>query len=245
LYPRLLANSCSDEQVGTSFRTVLMLAIPFATITMVMSTAFLTVLKASYSVAWPVLIALIIDTLVTLMYGFYTNCVMGKEAFDAEGKISIRKLFKSKLFTVFSIPYFQAAIALPLAYFVLTRLPVAGSVQAVLYVIGILIGVHLSTFIGVYLYMHHTVRLPVVWKSIAKYVLASFIMGSIMFFVIPQTTTLLPTIAKAIVGFAIYVCVMVAIDEQARKLIGLIWEELKGSLQPSTSENNNSQVKSV
>ena len=225
LYPKLLANSCSDEQVGVSFRTVLMLAIPFATITMVMSTAFLTVLKVSYSVAWPVLIALTIDTLVVLIYSFYSSCVMGKEAFDAEGKISIRKLVRSKIFKVFTIPYIQAAIALPLAYYVLTRLPVAGSVQAVLYVIAILIGVHLSSFIGLYSFMHHSVRIPVAWKSIAKYVLASILMACVMLFLLPTTSTLLSTIAKAIVGFAIYVGVLLAIDVQARKLIGLIWEE--------------------
>jgi O-antigen/teichoic acid export membrane protein len=240
LYPKLLANSCSDEQVGVSFRTVLMLAIPFATITMVMSTAFLTVLKFNYSVAWPVLVALTIDTLVTLMYGFYTNCVMGKEAFDAEGKISIRKLFKSKLFTVFTIPYIQAAIALPLTYFILTRLPVAGSVQAVLYVVGILIGVHISTFIGVYSFMHHKVKLPVAWKSISKYVLAAFLMGSIMFFLIPPTTTLLSTIAKSVVGFAIYVGLLLAIDAEARKLIVLIREEIKVTLRQLTRKGNNS-----
>ena len=52
---------------------------------------------------------------------------MGVESFDAEGKISIRKLVKSKIFKVFTIPYIQAAIALPLTYFVLTKLPVAGA----------------------------------------------------------------------------------------------------------------------
>ena len=41
LYPKLLAKTCSDEQVGVSFRTVMMLAIPFATLTMVMSVSFL------------------------------------------------------------------------------------------------------------------------------------------------------------------------------------------------------------
>jgi len=207
---------------------------------MVMSTAFLTVLNVNYSVAWTVLIALTVDTLVTLMYGFYTNCVMGKEAFDAEGKISIRRLFKSKLFTVFTIPYIQAAIALPLAYLVLTRLPIAGSVQAVLYVVGILIGVHLSTFIGVYLHMHHIVRIPVAWKSISKYVLSSLLMGGVMLFLIPSTTTLLSTIAKAIVGFAIYVGLLLAIDAEARKLIGLIREEIKVTLRQLTHRGNDS-----
>ena len=62
LYPKLLAKSCTDEEVGVSFRTVMMLAIPFATITMVMSISFLTILNVSYGVAWPVLIALTVDT---------------------------------------------------------------------------------------------------------------------------------------------------------------------------------------
>ena len=155
-----------------------MLAIPFAAITMVMSTSFLIVLKSSYAVAWPALIALTIDTLIILVGSFFTSCLMGSEHFDAEGKISIRKLFKSKLFTVFSIPYIQAAIALPSVYYVLTQTHVAGSVQAVLDVIEILIVVHFSTYFGLYFFTRHTIRIPVAWKSIAKFVLAALLYGS-------------------------------------------------------------------
>jgi len=244
LYPKLLAKTCPDEDVGVSFRTVLMFAIPLSTITMVMSVSFLTILNVSYSVAWPVLIALTIDTLVVLISQFYSSYLMGAEAFDAEGKISLRKLVRSKIFKVFSITYIQAAIALPLAYFVLTQMPVAGSVQAVVYVIAILIGVHLSTFIGLYLFMHRSIRLPVAWKSIAKYVLSSIFMGIILF-LLPNTSTLIFTLAKAIVGFAIYAALLLAIDTQARELLRLIWEEIKGTLQQLTSRGNNFQAKSV
>ncbi len=73
-----------------------MLAIPLATLSMVMSISFLTVLNVSYNVAWPVLVALTIDTLIVLMLTFYNSCVMGVEAFDAEGKISIRKLVQKQ-----------------------------------------------------------------------------------------------------------------------------------------------------
>ena len=130
MYPKLLAKTCPDEQVGTSFRTVLMLAIPLSTITMVMSTSFLSVLNISYSVAWPVLIALTINTLVSVITSFYSSLIMGREGFDAEGKISLRKLVRSKIFTVFSLGYIQAAIALPLVYYVLTQVQVAGTAQA-------------------------------------------------------------------------------------------------------------------
>src|SRR5208283_3097805 len=92
MYPKLLAKTCPDELVGTSLRTVLMLAIPLSTITMVMSTSFLSILNISYSIAWPVLIALTINTLVSVIASFYSSLIMGREGFDAEGKISLRKL---------------------------------------------------------------------------------------------------------------------------------------------------------
>jgi hypothetical protein len=143
LYPKLLSKTCPDEQVGVSFRTVMMLAIPLSTITMVMATSFLTILNIAYAVAWPVVIALTLDAMVVLVSQFYNSCLIGSEAFDAEGKISLHQLIKSKIFKVFTLTYIQAAIALPLTYFVLTALPVAGSVQAAVDVILISLGVHL------------------------------------------------------------------------------------------------------
>jgi len=192
----------------------------------------------SYGVAWPVLIALSVNTLVTLIMTFYQSCLFGVEAFDAEGKISIRQLVRSKIFKVFTLSYIQAAIALPIAYFVLTRFGLHGSVDAAVYVIVILISVNLSTFAALYWAMHKSIRIPVAWKSIAKYVLSALLMGVILF-LIPTTTTLFSTIAKAAAGFGIYVALLLAIDKQARQLIRLIWEEIKGSLKLLTSKNNN------
>jgi len=229
LYPRLLSKSCSKEQVGTSFRTVMMLGIPLAAITIVMSYSFLTVLKVAYGVAWPVLVALSIYTLFGLVTSFYSNCVMGVEGFDAEGKISLRRLLKSKIFIVFALPYLQAAIAVPITYFVLTTLPVAGSVQATLYVVLILIAAQLTTFAVLYSFMRHSIGIPVAWVSIGKYVLASALTALILF-LLPTTTTLLSTIAKAVVGFGIYVAFLLAIDKQARELIRQVLDEFRGNV---------------
>ena len=118
----------------------------------------------------------------------------------------------------------------------------AGTPQAAVDVIAILTIVQLATFIGLYWFWRSSIRLPVAWKSIAKYVLASIFMGVVLF-LLPTTTTLLSTIAKAIAGFAVYVGLLLTIDAQARELIRLIWEEIKGSLQQLTSKNNNSQAK--
>ena len=60
-------------------------------------------------------------------------------------------------------------------------------------------------------------------------------MGGILFFMLPKTSTLLSTIGKAIVGFAMYVGLLLVIDVQARKLVGLIWEEIKGTLRQITT----------
>jgi hypothetical protein len=229
LYPRLLSQSCSKEQVGTSFRTVMMLGIPIAAITMVMSFSFLTVLNVTYGVAWPVLVALSIYTLFGLVSSFYSNCVMGVEIFDAEGKIGLRRLIKSKIFVVFALPYLNAAIAIPLTYLALTMLPVAGSVQATLYVVVILIAAQLSTFTFLYTYMRHSIGIPVAWKSMGKYALAAAL-AAVILYLLPTTTTLLSTIAKAIAGFVIYVAFLLAIDKQARELIRQVWNEVKGNI---------------
>jgi O-antigen/teichoic acid export membrane protein len=245
MYPKLLANSCSQEEVGLSFKTVLMMAIPLATLCMVMSVSFLTVLHPpglsgqSYGVAWPVLIALTIDTLVVLVTGFYSSCLMGVEAFDAEGQISLRHLVKSKIFKVFSIPYVQAAFIIPIAYFALTQLSVDGPVETAVAFVGILIVVHAATFFGLYAFMRGAIHIPVAWKGIAKYILAALLMGVVLY-LLPTTTTLTLTIAKTVGGFALYIGLLLAIDHQARELVGLIWKEIVYSIKQLMHHSNNS-----
>lgn len=245
LYPKLLANSCSQEEVGISFKTVLMMAIPLATLCMVMSVSFLTVLHPpglageSYGVAWPVLIALTVDTLVVLVTNFYSSCLMGVEAFDAEGQISLRKLIKSKIFKVFSIPYIQAAFTIPITYLVLTQLAVDGPVPTAVAFVLILIAVHTVTFFGLYAYMRHTIHIPVAWGSIAKYVLAALLMGAVLY-LLPTTTTLMTTVAKTVGGFALYIGLLLLIDAQAHELVGLIWQEILFTLKQLTHRSNNS-----
>ncbi|HMK94427.1 MAG TPA: hypothetical protein VK536_03405 [Candidatus Limnocylindrales bacterium] len=242
LYPKLLAKNCTTEQVGTSFKTVMMLAIPLMTIAMVMSTSFLTILKTAYGIAWPVLITLSIYTFVTLITSFYSSCLVGVEAFDAGGKISIRQFVKTKIFKLYTLPYIQSAVVLPLAYFILTRLPLAGSVLDTVFVVVLLTGAQFANLCVVYRFTRRAIRIPIAWVSLAKYVLAALFMAAIMLLV-PATTTLLSTIAKAIAGLGIYVALLLAIDKQSRQLVRLIWEEIKGSLKQLTSkENNNSNI---
>jgi hypothetical protein len=216
------------KDVATSFKTMLMLAFPMAAIAITLSQSFLTILNVSYSAASPILILLTVDTLVVLISQFFTSYLLGAETFDLEGKISLRQLARSKIFKVFTLPYIQAALALPATYYVLTQVGFADSVQAVMYVVAINIAVHIVTFVALYGLMHREIRIGVAWKGIGKYVLASLATG-IVLYLLPSTTTLTTTFGKVLVGAVTYVALLSMIDRDARKLVRQIWAEIKGA----------------
>ncbi|NLF87845.1 hypothetical protein GX563_03370 [Candidatus Bathyarchaeota archaeon] len=229
LYPKLLANSCSKDDIKLSFKTVMMLAIPLATIVMTMASSFLTVLNVTYADGWPVLIALTVDTLITMLITFYSSILMGTENFDAAGEIHFKRLVKSRIFKLFSIPYVQSAVALPAVYLVLTQLSVGSPVTTSVAVVAVLILVHLGTFIALAAKSRRSIHVPIAWRSIAKYISAAFIMGAALVLA-PTTTTLMATITKTLAGFGLYIAILLAIDTQARELLRLIWREIETNL---------------
>lgn len=223
LYPKMLTKDC-PEDIATSFKNMLMLALPMAAIALTISKSLLTVLNSSYGAASPILILLTFDALVVLVSQFYTQCLMGTETLDAGGKISFRQLVKSRIFKVFSLSYIQAAIALPTVYFLLSQNSL-NSVQAALYVVGVGLSVHLISFAAIYGLMHREFSLTIPWKSVAKYVFAAFLAG-IFLLIVPQTTTLVATFATMLLGIGVYAALLLSIDIDARKLVRRIGEEI-------------------
>jgi hypothetical protein len=116
---------------------------------------------------------------------------------------------------------------------------VNGPVEITVIFVGILITVHLGTFFGLYAYMRHSVHIPMAWKSVAKYILSALAMGFVLYF-LPTTTTLSTTIAKTLGGFALYIGLLLIIDEQARELVKVIWQEIIFTLKQLTHRGNNS-----
>lgn len=237
LYPRLLVKNYAQDEVALSFRTVLMLAIPLSVITIVMAKSFLMVLNTTYGEAWLVLIVLTIDMLIIVVSQFYLTYVLGSEGLDAEGKISLRQLARSKILKVFTLPYLQAVIALPSTYIILTQLQIASAVEAVLYVAAINIGIHITTLFGLYGFMRKKANLAVAWRSVGKYVFASIVAASVLF-LLPNTTTILLTIGKAAVGIGTYILMLVAIDKEARELVTAVFQEIDKSLGKSAHNND-------
>ena len=235
LYPKMLAQECPDDVIA-SFKYMLMFALPIAIVILTMSQSLLTVLNASYSVASPVLVLLTVDALIVLVLQFYTQCLMGTEILDVEGKITIRQLVRSKIFKVFTLPYMQAAISLPAVYLIFTQTNVAGPVQAAMFVAGISIIVHAITFAAIYKLMRREFRLTVAWKSVVKYSFAALVAAAVLF-AIPQTTTLSTTFGKAIVGLLAYGGFLLAIDAEARKLVKQIIQEIRSDFHEIYSNN--------
>jgi hypothetical protein len=227
LYPKMLANDCSDSAVTLSFKTVLMFAFPMGAITIAMAQSFLSVLNVSYGAVSPVLILLTIDTLVVIISHFYSSYLLGTERLDEAGEIPFRKLVRSKIFMIFTIPYIQSAIALPSVYYILTQLAPGGSVQAVMYVIVVTILVHLATFIGLCAFTRKSTRIMVAWKSLGKYLMAS-VVTAVLLYLLPSSSTILLTIGKVAVGGAAYLALLLLIDADARAIVPLIWREIRG-----------------
>jgi hypothetical protein len=225
LYPKMLAQDCLADVVA-SFKNMLMLALPMVTVSLTMATSLLTILNAVYSVASPVLVLLTVDTLIVLVFQFYTQCLIGAETLDVEGKISVRELVRSKIFKVFSLPYLQAAIALPTVYYILTQVSLSGPVEAAMYVVVVNIVAHSVIFAVIYGLMRGEFRLPVPWLSVAKYVFAALV-AAVLLVVIPQTTTLTTTFAKVLLGVGVYAMLLLVIDGDARKLGKRIVEEIQ------------------
>jgi len=225
LYPKQLAQN-TLEGVASSFKTMMMFAIPIAAIVIAMSQSLLTILNVVYGVASPILVLLTLDAVVLLISQFYNSLLFGVERLDEEAKIPLNKLVRSQIFKVFTLPYLQAAIVLPTGYFVLTRLAVGQPLQAVLYITAVNMSAHIVTFLGLYGITHKSVRIVVPWRTIAKYFLASAA-TAIAIYLLAHPTTILLSLITAISGLATYAALLLAIDREARKLVAAIWHEIK------------------
>ncbi|MGQ9460510.1 MAG: hypothetical protein ACUVRA_04695 [Candidatus Bathyarchaeaceae archaeon] len=237
LYPRLLSGS-SSEDISVSLKMVLMFAIPMTAGVMVLSDSYITILKVVYAAARPVLILLAIAALCLSISEVFSTIVLGTERVDAKAKIPFRELIKSRLFLLFTLPYIQSAVTLPVTFFVLayiTRTPL----EAATYLALITLFASLAMLIVTYIIARRCVVFSFPWKSLSKYALASALM-MIVLFVIPHPTTVLKTLALTLLGAVIYLAVVIFIDKEAESLLKSILQEtirmLKIKKPPSVDE---------
>lgn len=224
LYPKLLAEK-RQEDAATSLKMVLMFALPMAAGAVALADSYMGLLDYGY--AYMVLIVLSLDALITVLGGIFAAVVSGVESVDQNDGMTIRQLVKSKLFLAFSLPYVQAAIALPTIYYVLTTFAFHKSLEAALYVAGINAVAHFIAFILLYVIARKMMKISLPWRSISKYMFASAVMG-ITLFLLPHPSTKLMTLALTAVGGVIYLALLATVDKEVRALPKTILREILG-----------------
>ena len=239
LYPKLLADR-KREDVTTSLKMVLMFAIPMTVVAIALSDIYVTILRRDYPDAGIVLIVLAVDTLITVTYSIFGSVLFGMESLDQDEKISFKRLVKSRLFIVFSMPYIRSAIVLPVTYYMLITYAFNQPLLAALSISVINMVGHIVAFSVLFVLARKTIRFDVPWKSISKYVLASAVTGALLFLlphpaVVPATATTMEiifyiaqTLVLTAIGAVVYLGMVMAIDKEARKLPKSILQEIIG-----------------
>ncbi len=232
LYPRLLSKS-QPEDITSSLKLVSMFAIPMAFGSIVMADSYLTILNLEYSVARPILILLSIDMLTQCFSSVFGAVVYGVEKLDAEAKIPWKKMIKSKLFLFLTLPYFQAAAALPLAYYALNYVAVT-AVDSALFVASIVLMVDLGLVIVRYVIAKKSLRFQMPLNHIMKFMGAAAAMA-LLLYVLPHTTRLTVTVGLTLIGGCVYFVVLSIIDSESRAVIKDAIKELPKIIKPHES----------
>ena len=228
LYPKLLTEKRSED-VTASMKTVLMFALPMTVGVTTLSSSYIILLRpgtAMYPGAEFVLVVLALDALVAVVSGIYGAVLSGVETVDHE-RLSFKSMVRSKLFRFYSLSYAHSAITIPVTYYILTTYAFQQPLMAAFSVCLINSVVRFAMFLILVVMVRGMFKIVMPWKSIAKYSLASAVMGVVLF-LLPYTNRILMTLAWTAVGGIVYLAVLMAIDKESRRLPKTILQEIKG-----------------
>jgi len=229
LYPKLLTEK-RGEDVTASMKTVLMFALPMTVGVISLSTSYIVLLRPETANLYPgaewVLVVLALDALVTVVSGIYGTVLTGVETVDQE-RLSFKSLVRSKLFRFYSLSYVQFAITIPITYYVLTTYAFHQPLVAAFSVCVVNSIVRFAMFLILVVMVRGMFKIAMPWRSIAKYGLASAVMGVVLF-LLPYTNRISTTLAWTAVGGIVYLAVLMAIDKEARRLPKTILQEIRG-----------------
>jgi hypothetical protein len=228
LYPKLLTEK-RGEDVTASMKTVLMFALPMTVGAISLSSSYIILLRpgmAAYPGAEWVLVVLALDSLVTVVSGIYGSVLTGVETVDQE-RLSFKSMVRSKLFMFYSLSYVHCAITIPTTYYVLTTYAFQQPLMAAFSVCVINSVVRFAMFLILVIMIRGMFKIAMPWKSIAKYSLASAVMGAVLF-LLPYTDRISTTLAWTAVGGLVYFALLMAVDKEARGLPKAVMQEIRG-----------------
>ena len=223
LYPKLLSNT-DLQDISTSLRMVLMFAIPMTAGAIILSDSYVMILESAYRAARPVLIVLAMSTLCLSISSVFGTIVSGTEKIDEKAKIPFKKLIKTRLFLFYTLSYIKAAVSIPLTYFVLTS-TAETAIEAATGLAAIVLATDIPILYATYTIARKCVDFSIPWKNVAKYVVASAVMATVLL-VIPHPKRIFYTLALTVLGGAIYIIILMATDKEARSLAKSIIQEI-------------------
>jgi len=228
LYPKLLTEKRSED-VTASMKTVLMFALPMTVGAVSLSSSYILLLRpgmAMYPGAEWVLVVLAVDAIVMVVSGIYGSVLIGVETVDRE-RLSFKSMVRSKLFKFYSLFYVHFAITIPITYYILTTYASHQPMLAAFSVCLINAIVRFGMFLILVVMVRGMFKVAVPWRSIAKYGLASAVMGTVLF-LLPYTNRISTILAWTVLGGIVYLVVLMAIDKEARNLPRTILQEFRG-----------------
>jgi len=223
LYPRLLSGD-RPEDVQTSLRMVLMFALPMTTGAIVLANSYLTILNPIFTAATSALSLLAIDSLCNSLTSVFGMVVSGTEKLDVQAKISYREMVRSRLFIQTSLPYLQAAVLLPLTYYVLNSV-VNDAVEATVYAaLMVLVTDAVVALLNCGL-AKRSLHFGLPWTHIGKYAVASIIMA-VPLYLLPPPARISTTLAETLFGGVVYFSVLCSVDVESRSIVRSAKNEL-------------------
>jgi len=236
LYPKLLSGG-SKQDVETSFKLVLMFAIPCAIGALILAEPLLRIFKREFVDAAIILRVNVLTVLLTCVVGILNFVIIGTEKIDIEDA-SFKKLLKSRLFLLPTLSYIQALVYLPticIASAIIINLslkPVEVNVPLACTLIG------LFSLIPIFTYKYKLAKKILLFqfpvKSSAKYGLASIALAGVIILFHPKTTV--QTIASVFLGAFAYFSVLFTIDKDTRQLINSIISTFKSKLRNTRAQ---------
>jgi hypothetical protein len=223
LYPKLLSKS-DPEDVSVSLKMVFMFAIPMTAGAIALSDSYLTILQKVYRPARLVLMLLAVNALLTSLFSVFNSITSGTEKLDAKAKISFKKLIKSRLFLIFTLPYIQAVVAIPITYFTLTSITET-AIEAATFLASINLATNIALLLASYAIAKKCLNFRIPWSNVAKYTGATAVM-TLALLVLPHPTRLSLTLALTLLGGIIYLAVLLPIDKEARDIANSITQEM-------------------
>ena len=226
LYPKLLAER-KNEDVTSSFKTVMMFALPMTVGAIALANSYIVLLRVEL-IAYPgaafVLIVLALNALINVLSGIYGSVLFGVETVDQE-TMSVKSLAKSKLFKYYSLSYISSAIAIPTTYFALTTFAYQQPLAAALSVCTITTMANFVIFLALVVMVQRSFKVVVPWTALGRYLLASVIMGVVLY-LLPYSDSISKTLIWTAIGGAVYLGILMLIDKEARALPKSILGEL-------------------